>query len=384
MSITYNNYIAYMKNPNSAYQLLAKFELLHSDETVYQTFQAQVIGGSLTVNRANGVRRSVAINVHNINNLFTPDPMKFWVNDKFKLSLGYVINGEVYYREHGVYGLRNPSTSHEDSQQEAAITGIDKFAFLNGTLNGRLNATYTILRGTSVRTAISAILSLCNDNIPPLILIDPSIVTPYTIYKEAGETYADILLELNTIVAGNMFYDATGRFVCEPDIPNTEKGCSFDFEDNLKVPIYSGINLVHDFESAYNIVMVIADNVAGNIATGIATNNDPTSSLSVLSIGEKLAPIIRNSVIDTDERAQDLANYEIKRYASMSVEGTITSIPLIELDVDEVVTVTDVREKLDKEKFLINSITMPLSPQSGQQMQIGVSKLTEIDFEITN
>lgn len=380
MAVTYSDYINFMQT-SSIFQLVAKFEFLNSDETTYQSFTSQVTGGSLNIVRANGVRRTVSINVNNINNLFTPNPLKFWINQKFKLSLGYIINGEPYFIPQGIFGLRSPTTLHAKSEKSASINGIDKFGFLNGMLNGRLEATYNINVNTSVKTAIASSLSLCNDPITPLLIIGAD-TTPYTIYKEYGNTFGDLLLELNNMLAYNMYYDQTGRFVCEPDLSNMVKGSVWDFTDTSK--LYLDIQQSFDFENAYNIVKVIGDNVNGNIATGVAMNNDPTSPLSVLNIGYKLAPIITDAVIDTDQRAQDRANYELLRYASLAVEATINCIPVLHLDVDQVITVTDTEEGLDREKFLINSISLPLDPKGGQVMTIGASKLTDIDFDITN
>jgi hypothetical protein len=129
--------------------------------------------------------------------------------------------------------------------------------------------------------------------------------------------------------------------------------------------------------------MVVGDNVNGNLALGIARNDDPSSPLSTHQIGEKLAPPITDAVIDTDARAQDRANYEIKRYASLPTEAVITCIPLFHLDVDQIITVTDSHENLSEERFLINSFTIPLNP-SGGTMTINASKANDLDFVITN
>jgi hypothetical protein len=102
-----------------------------------------------------------------------------------------------------------------------------------------------------------------------------------------------------------------------------------------------------------------------------------------MKIGEKLAPPITDTVIDTDERAQDRANYEIKRYASLAVDAAITSIPLFHLDADQIITVYDEHERLYGERFLINSLSIPLAPNGGN-MTINASKANDLDFIITN
>jgi hypothetical protein len=382
MAVTFADYIDYMQTA-SVYKPRAKFELLNSDETVYASFNAQVTGGSLNINRANGARRSCSINVNNIYNEFTPNPLTYWIGQKIKLSLGYNINGEDFFIPQGVFGVSNPQIVHVKSQKEGTITGVDKFAFLNGRLSGRLTSTYIIPVSSNVIDSIKAVLleSAVNDPVVPFLLIGSSEITPYTINKEYGKTYADVLTELNSVLSYNMYYDTTGRFTCEPDILNSIKASQWDYNSNNGV--HFGLTENYNWDEAYNIVMVVGDNVNGNLARATARNDDPSSPLSTCLIGEKLALPITDAVISTDTQAQDRANFEIKRYASLSREVIITSVPLFHLDADQIITIYDEYADLYAEKFLINSITIPLTP-SGDVMTINATKANDIDFTITN
>ena len=383
MAVTFAEYLEFM-NTSSVFNPIAKFDFLNHDETVYASFSSEVTGGSLSVTRANGVRRSCNINVHNIYNTFTPNPLTFWINQKFRLSLGYHINGEDYFIPQGVFGLSNPQNIHIKSQREATISGTDKFAFLNGQLGGRLSATYSLPLGSNILDSIKVILleSAVNDPVTPMLLIDPSEETPYTIYQEYGSTFGDLALELNNIISQNMYYNNAGRLVCEPDVLNSLKDSKWDFRTDSKV--YLGMTQDSNFNEAYNVVLVVGDNVNGNLAIGIARNDDPSSSLSTHRIGEKLAPPITDTVIDTDERAQDRANFEIRRYAALATDNTITCIPMFHLDVDQIITVTDEQLGLNKERLLINNFSIPLNPNGAQSMTISATKANDIDFEITN
>jgi len=215
----------------------------------------------------------------------------------------------------------------------------------------------------------------------PFLLIDNSIITPNTITEAYGQTYADLLLDLNDIVSYNMYYNNNGRFTCEPDILNSDKDSKWDFNANSR--IYLGIEQNYDFDGAYNIVKVVGDNVNGDLATGIARNDDPSSPLSTLRIGDKLAPIITSTVIATDQQAQDRANYELARYTALSINANIQSVPLFHLDVDTIVTVMDRDAKLDGERFLINNLDFSFSPKD-QSMSISATKANDLDFEVTN
>jgi hypothetical protein len=329
------------------------------------------------------VRRSCDISVQNIRDEFTPNPLTYWIGQKIKLSLGCKINGEDFYIPQGVFGVSNPQLTHVKSQKEGSISGVDKFAFLNGQLGGRLAATYSFAVSSNVVNSMKAVLleSAVNDPVAPMLMISSSEVTPYTIYQEYGKTFADVLLELNSILSYNMFYDTNGRFICEPDVLNSEKGSVWDFRTDSKIPL--GITINYNWDEAYNIVMVVGDNVNGNLALGIARNDDPSSPLSTYQIGEKLAPPITDAVIDTDARAQDRANYEIKRYTSLARDVVITSVPLFHLDVDQIVTVYDEDADLFGDRFLINSLSIPLDPKGGT-MTINATSENDLDFVITN
>jgi hypothetical protein len=390
MAVTFADYLQYMQDVGQGVsytdlQPLAKFELLNPDETIYASFSAEVTGGTLNVNRANGVRRSCDISVQNIQDEFTPNPLTYWIGQKIKLSLGYEINGEDYYIPQGVFGVSNPQLTHVKSQKEGSISGVDKFAFLNGQLGGRLAATYSFVVGSNIVDSMKAVLleSAVNDPVLPFLMIDSAEVTPYTIYQEYGKTFADVQLELNSILSYNMYYSMGGRFTCEPDILNSLKPSQWDFRADSK--IYLGIVENYNWDEAYNIVMVVGDNVNGNLALGIARNDDPSSPISTFRIGEKLAPPIQDAVIDTDARAQDRANFEITRYASLARDVVITSIPLFHLDVDQIISVYDEDVDLHGDRFLINSLSIPLNPSnSGQTMTINATSENDLDFVISN
>ena len=383
MAVDFADYINFMLT-SSTFKPIAKFELLNPDETVYASFSAEVTGGTLVANRANGVRRTCDLNVTNFYNDFTPNPDTFWVNQKFKLSLGYIINGEDFFIPQGVFGVSNPENIHIKSQKETRIMGTDKFAFLNGQLGGRILYTTEIPSGSNIIASLKASLveSTVNDPIIPLLLINSALTTPYIIIKEYDNNFGDLVLNINNILANNMFYDTIGRFTCEPDIPNSEKGSMWDFRTSSQV--YLGATIGYKFDEAYNIVRVVGDNINGNLASGIAINADPSSPLSIWQIGEKVAPIIKSTTISSDNQAQDLADYWVQRYTSLASNAAITCIPLPHLDVDQIITITDSSLQLSEERYLIDNFTIGFTGQGEFTMSIGATNANDLDFDISN
>lgn len=381
MAVTFADYIQYIKTATTL-KPRVRFEFLNPDETIMTAFSAELTSGSLSANRANGVRRTCNINVHNVYDQFTPNPTSFWVNQKFKLYLGYNINGEDFFLPQGVFGVSDPDVIHYRGQKEATISGIDKFGFLNGTIGGRIYSTYYIPVNSNVVSVLKALLVDANINDPqaPMLMINSALTTPNAITESYGQNYSNLLSDINDQLAYNMYYNNNGRFVCEPDVLNSIKAVSWEFSTNNNK--FLKIDSKFNFGEAYNVVMVVGDNIEGNLASAIAKNSDPSSPLSTLRIGEKVAPIITSSVISTDAQAQDRANYELMRYARMGINSSIDCVPLIHLDVDQIVTVTDNYLNLNAERFLINSFDISFSPNNST-MTLTATKANDLDFEIT-
>ena len=103
---SFQDYISMLRD--GSYNPIAKVEWLRSDETVESTLIADILGGSLTINRNNGVRRTCSINLKGDASLL-PDVYGIWVNKKFKLYIGFNIGGENFFLPQGIYVLTNPN-----------------------------------------------------------------------------------------------------------------------------------------------------------------------------------------------------------------------------------------------------------------------------------
>lgn len=379
MAVSIQDYINYLQT-FTRLEPRVRVQFLRQDETVESEITADVLGGSLTINRANGVRRAVSVEFANINGQFNPDIDGVWVNRKFKLFLGYRINGEDFLLPQGVFVMTNPKYNSSPNSTRATLNGVDKFSLLDGKNGGYLNNVYIINAGTNPNTAIRALLNVYDDDVPPVL--DPITTnTPYDIRKNYDDTAKSVLDELQFMTSRNIFYDEEGRLTFRRDVDDNQKGSLFDFDDNSSGSLrygYLGSEREADFSKVYNVVKVIGDNINGSIVSAEARDTNPLSSTNVNRIGEKPHKPITQSIIQTTQQAQDLADYILKRSIVLNNLVTITCIPMFHLDVDEIITLTDRQHGFERQRFLINSLSIPLTV--GGTMSISAVSADEIDF----
>jgi hypothetical protein len=326
--ITFQDYIRVIQTGNIIKR--CKIEWLYNeDEMPSNSFVADLISGSLTITRQNGIRRSVNITLRNIDGKYVPNEYSdVWINHKFKLWLGISINGEDFFLPQGVFVISDPELTSNCSESTISISAQDKFCLLDGTLGGSLESIYQIPVNTNIYQAIKSILVLAGDKISPILQSDfINEITPYTIRKEFGDgTYGNVLLDLAGMLSANIYYNVNGQLVFEKDINDSIKGSEWDFTTDTFH--YLGATNKYLYSKVYNTVIVIGASINGNIATGKASNTNLQSDTRIQLIGEKVKPI-EDSNIPTDDLAQQRSEYELKRAISVQKSIDIKFYPLI-------------------------------------------------------
>lgn len=357
---TFQDYLAEIEKPIR--ESLTKVVFLRADETpLFEVTNEISTDGSLNIQNKNGVRRSVGFGLDNFNQQFFPElDSPIWLGKKFKLYMGYRIDGEDFYLPQGVFVMDDPMVESETNTVQ--INAVDKFGLLDGSLGGELDSIFIINAGVTVNTAVRSVMLLSNDTKP--IIIDSTVASqtlPYQIIKETGDTLGSILEELALAFSCNVYYNEDGSLVFEKDISDAIKGSLYDFivEDNEVN--YAGGNTRHKFREVYNACLVIGDNINGSIATGEVLNNDLLSDTSIPNIGYKRTLVIYDDIIYNSSLAIERAKYELKRAMTVGTEGSLTSVQMYHFDVDRVITITNERLNFDHKRTLINSISIPFN-----------------------
>lgn len=153
----------YMDIISGNFKRAIKIEWLNPDESVAFEFTDSLYDMSvdLSVNYQNGSRRACTITLNNNRNRFPVNFNNIWFGQKFKLWMGiYLDENTPYYFPQGVFYISNPNDTYQPSLRTIKINGVDKWAFLDGSLNGKLHGTYQTNIGNDLYVAIRDLMKL--------------------------------------------------------------------------------------------------------------------------------------------------------------------------------------------------------------------------------
>ena len=414
----YYEYLNRIAEPDNV-EKLAKLEFLNPDGTVAFTIdnnnhkgyggysaagRAFLQAGNLSVSLQNGKRRQASISFSNLDGQFDYAVNKIWLGQQVRLSMGIRLpNGKDYYIPQGVFYFETPQLDWRPNSRQANYTLTDKWAYLDGTLFGKLRDTYQVPTNSNLFSAMQAVLQISRYTLAPttdvMQMIDPIMplftdyyntrttvvngkvytnnLVPYDIEVEYGQTYADILLELNSLIAGWIGYDNIGRLTVLPsenDIPDQTKPVQWDFTPDSKT--FLGLSETANVSEVYNEYTIVGEALDSDMAPlGRAINNDPSSDMNISRIGRK-SQIESASGYYTKEQCTALAMFKLKRSTVLQKTITISATQMFHLQENNLITV----RRTDKsgspvERHLIQALDIPIS-QTGE-MSITATSVTD-------
>lgn len=355
---------------NNVREPVFRLVLVHKeDETPYAVLDDWVSNtdGSLEISLNEGTRRTVSFNIINIDSRFTKMFQTMSLGSKFKLYLGEIINGEEMLFPQGVFVFDNPSINVGISENIINISGTDKWSMLDGTNGGIIQMPYKITQGSKLGDIVTdtIALNICNDAIVPIIedkIYDFEI--PYDIEKSSGDNIASILLEVALCANAYMYYDENGHFVAKQIEYDAYKATQHHFIYRQDIN-YIDCSVNFDYQGVFNSVFLEADNAQNEEIpiTAYAVNTDLTDPNSVPNVGyNKWKQITEYTEgIANEQMAQERVNYELRKVASLSTALNITARPIYFLCENNIITLTDERVGCNNKRFLVNSISMPLT-----------------------
>lgn len=283
-------------------------------------------------------------------------------------------NGEEFYLPQGVFYIKDPTETVMPNENTVTWDLYDKWSYLDGTLFGAVDSIYEIPVGTNIFAAMRGILQMDRggETTPIGIPVDPMppmftdyyngktqeledgttgdlTDAPYTYRAEStGLTYADILLELNKMIAGCIGYDCTGRLRVEPS--------QDDIDDRIKPVIYEFSPENSEFLGAtytvlngdvYNDVIIEGQSLSDyGVIGGRAINTDPKSDTNIYILGRKIIRETQNGYYSPDV-CESLAKFKLKRYTTLQKNITIQCGQLFHIQENELVTL----RRPDKEGY---------------------------------
>lgn len=233
-----------------------KVEWLNPDESVKFEFTNALYGieVDLNVNYQSGSRRSCTLTLNNDKNKFPINFNNIWFGQKFKLWMGIYIDDKTpCYFPQGVFYVSNPSETYNPTTRIVTINGVDKWAYLDGTLFGRLSGSYQTNIGVNLYDALRELLKTpsaysSSGKMTPLNIEEYFTVENSTYYFEGRE---DSFVSNNRNVAGST---AQSKWTAKSDV-------SFSFDYNYD----------HTNGNNFSIIIgdtVVLDNVYGSNRSG--------------------------------------------------------------------------------------------------------------------
>ena len=421
-------YTEYLTALDKPFRKLARLEFLQPDGTVAfalgndakaagtRDTRAFIQGGAVSVSLNNGRRRSAEITLANADDAFSFAVNKLWYGRMVRLSMGMILpSGEPFLLPQGVFYLLNPAAKISPSDKTVTYSLSDKWAALDGTLYGTLDATYQIQPGMNIFGVIRTILHLSRYDyeatVDPVKQFDPvypvfttfynnitypashtdskfsgtyhATDTPYQIAEGGGSTFARIILDLNECLAGLIGYDATGALRLDPssqDVDDADKPVLFTFD--MRNPQLCSISESSPVSEVYNDVIVAGQGASDREIWGRAVNDDPRSDTNRSLIGRRLYYTTGAGYFSSDQ-CSALAEWELKHRAILNKSVTLTAQQMFHLQENNLISV----RRTDKpgspvERHLIHSFTVPIA-ETGT-MSVQATSVADIpDFTVT-
>lgn len=409
MATRFEQYLSALKTD---FTKIARLEFLNPNGTVafvldnnYKNNRsgAFIQDGSLSVNLQNGTRRAASVLLSNTNGEYDFNVNNLWFGTTVRLQMGLLLpDGTEYLIPQGVFYIKDPEESFLPSQRTIRLELVDKWAMLDGTLGGNLDGIYEVPVNSNIFEAIDGLLKDAQgngyvfDSTPAIYtsyynnmtqtLPDGTIASlvesPYTArFDSFGETYADVILELNSMVAGWIGYDATGALRLDPsqdDILDITKPILWTFNPNEK-QFLGATYSIRNSEVKNEIIRVGQALDGGYSQVGAkAQNLDPTSDTNINIIGRKVDRKEQSNYY-TNDICASLAEFELKRNTILKKSVTIMSTQMFHLSENNLVVIRRIDKKGKPfERHLINGYTIPLN-QTGE-MTINATSVS--DFPI--
>lgn len=342
--------------------------------------------GTISVALQNGTRRQASITLSNVDKLYDYNVNKIWFGQQIRLMEGLILSdGTDYYLPQGVFYIKDPEESLTPGNQTVTYNLTDKWAYLDGSLFGNLDGIYEVPLNSSIQGAIASLLLFDRGNgyvVDPLAPVFTDYyndkyttlpdgttvsmaVTPYT-YRCDSEngTYADIVLEMNTMLAGLIGYDQTGRLRQDPsqdDIADNTKPVQWDF--SLTQKEFLGASYTVPNSSVYNDIIVEGGSLDGySTARGRAQNQDPRSDTNIFGALGKRTLRLSRPAFYSNTVCQDQAAWELKRLTVLQKSITINSSQIFHLVENNIVTIRrDDKPGTPIERHLLTGFSRPIA-----------------------
>lgn len=385
------NYLAALKRP---FFKLCRLRFLYPNGTTAFALdnnprnwrsKAFIADGTVNANMQNGQRLTASVTIANANHDFDFNLNHIWFGQDIALDEGLLLpNGEEYWRQTGVFIIDNPEESVNPNTRTVTYNLVDKWADLDGTLDGNLEGTYEVPVGTNIYTPVAALLTEDRGNGRPIDNVTPvfteyfnsktqglpdgttvsMVLSPYTLTIDGdGGTIGEVVLGLGGMVNAWVGYDNTGRLRIEPsqdDILDAQKAVLYRFTEEEVTLL--GLAYTVKKEDLYNDYIIVGEQMDDYYQPGgRAQNLDPRSDTNVYIIGRKTKRESASGYA-TVQQCKDLAEWRLKRSGILQKAVNISCSQMFHIELNSLVEITRTdKDGSPTERHLIQGYSRPLA-----------------------
>lgn len=343
-------------------QYVYSIEWLNPQEEVLDEIILDVVSGNVNFDSQSGSRRTCSLTLNNFDKSYIPTPdSKMWINNKFRLKSGYLYginNDQALMYNQGIYCLGNPSILSSPNRKEVTIQGLDKWAWLDGTLGGKIEGKLFIPKNTRVDYAIKHIITEYTSEKKYVIdICDEEI--PYSIEKLYGTTVAEVLNEIANIVSYQIFYDNDGflrfRKKIEPEEYNQIPIAYSYTTEGLYLESTRELN----WNDVRNSIEVIGDTLDSGVTIRAISQDNSDSEFSISKIGLK-HDIVEDTNIYSTSLAQTRSDWELQKKIMVAESIRAPIIPNFSHNLDDIINIEDENNGATQ-NYVIQNISYDIS-----------------------
>jgi Putative phage tail protein len=191
-------------------------------------------------------------------------------------------------------------------------------------------------------------------------------ICPLLVYgaQQGGDPWQDIM-ELAQAIGFEVFFDATGTFVCRP-VPDPSLGEPVWQFDEEQIQYVSEVERELSSEQTFNDIVVVGQSTStANPFSAEAYDDNPSSPTYVLGPYGRVTQRLTFSLITSQDQAQDAANTTLLNSIGGADTVTLTVVPMAALECGDIVKINCSNVKVNG-TYMINSMTTPMSPADPQ------------------
>lgn len=359
--------------------------LLNDDETVNVDISRDLMSYDLSITYQTGQRRTLSITMVNPNNKWKPryNTGLIQIGSKFRLDLGFVVNKTVYWKQMGIFLLKDPNHSWESSNETISFSLCDKFGLFDGTLSGKTGLKDIIPEGVNMYQAFVTMVTADRGNGQPFDM-KPIIFnskyrnqkTYYTIKQDAGNTLSTIFTDLGETISSDVYYNEYGNLCIESNVNEFINGnlpVVWHFTEDGRDRI--SFSTSESTSNIVNSVLVKGAIVNGYQFSASAKNKNPLSPTCIQYRGE-LFEVITDQKLYSDELCRDRTQYELLARTRGTSTANISCPFLPIFDVNQSVLVDFPSKDITNALYSIDTINF----SSDGNMSLSLSNINEVIF----